>query len=487
MYNKTLIELADLLAKKKISSCELTQMYFDRIAKFDPLLNSFILTTKEAALTAAKQIDMKRERDPDSLHRLAGIPIAQKDIFLTKDITTTAASASLENFKAPYDATAVKNTNHAGMILLGKLNCDEFAMGGSNENSYFGACRNPWNTEHVPGGSSGGSAAAVAARITPCATGTDTGGSIRQPASHCGITGIKPSYGVVSRYGMIAFASSLDQGGPMAQTAEDCAHLLSVMASHDADNDMSSVRQQSYDYYRSLEDDISAVKIGLPKEYFEQELDPSMRKLYDDAIQVYTKLGATFVPVDLPDVEHCVPAYYTIAPCEASSNLARFDGNIYGHRHPDANCLDSMYKNTRSHGFGKEVQRRILTGTYALSSGYYDDYYIKAQNIRNLIRHDFHEVFKLVDVVLAPTVPTPAYKLGELSDDPVTMYLQDVFTIPVNLAELPSIALPCGFTKGLPVGFQLIGPRFCEHKLLNIAHQYQKITDWHSKIPADYA
>ncbi len=487
MHNKTLTELADLLKKKKISSYELTKIYLERIEQHDKLINSFILTTSEQALATAKSIDAKREQNPEALHYLAGIPIAQKDIFLTKGIATTAASAALKDFIPPFDATAVHNTNLAGMVPLGKLNCDEFAMGGSNENSHFGLCRNPWNTDHVPGGSSGGSAAAVAARIAPCATGTDTGGSIRQPASHCGITGIKPSYGVVSRYGMIAFASSLDQGGPMAQTAEDCAHLLSAMASHDPENDMSSVKQASYDYTRTLEDDISGIKIGLPKEYFQQELDPNMHKLYDEVIKEYTKLGATFVSVDLPDVEHCVPAYYTIAPCEASSNLARYDGNIYGYRDKTVNNLDSMYKQTRSSAFGKEVQRRILTGTYALSSGYYDDYYIKAQNIRNLIRHDFHEVFKLVDVVLAPTVPTTAYKLGELSDDPVAMYLQDVFTIPVNLAELPSIALPCGFSNNLPVGFQIIAPKFCEHKLLNIAHQYQKITDWHSKIPAEYA
>ncbi len=487
MHTSTVTQLATLLKKKKISSVELTKIYLDRIKKYDSIINSYIITVEDNALEAAKKIDDKRDKDPEATGFLAGVPIAHKDIFLTKDTVTSAASAALKDFIAPYNATAVKNTNSAGMIQLGKLNCDEFAMGGSNENSYFGPCRNPWNTEHIPGGSSGGSAAAVAARLTPCATGTDTGGSIRQPSSHCGITGIKPSYGVVSRFGMIAFASSLDQGGPMAQTAEDCAHLLSALASYDPHNDMSSVKQASYDYTRTLDDKINSIKIGLPKEYFQQELDTDMHKLYEQVIQEYSKLGATFVSIDLPDVEHCVPAYYTIAPCEASSNLARYDGNIYGHRANDVNNLDDMYKKTRSLNFGKEVQRRILTGTYALSSGYYDDYYKKAQNIRNLIRHDFHEAFKQVDVIIAPTVPSPAFKIGELRDDPVTMYLQDVFTIPVNLAELPSIALPCGFVKGLPVGFQIIGPKFNEHKLLNVAHQYQKVTDWHKQVPEQYA
>ncbi len=487
IHHHSVSELMQLLKKKKISSVDLVKLYAERIKKYDNVLNSYLSTSLEGAIEQAALIDKKREEDPDSVPPLAGIPIAHKDIFLTKGSKTTAASAALEHFEAPYDATAVKNLNQAGTISLGKLNCDEFAMGGSNENSYFGPCKNPWNHDYIPGGSSGGSAAAVAARLTPCATGTDTGGSIRQPASHCGITGIKPSYGVISRYGMIAFASSLDQGGPMAQSAEDCAHLLSHMASHDPKNDMTSVQHENYNFTRSLEDNISSIRVGLPKEYFEQSLEPNMHKLYDEVIKQYSKLGAIFVSVTLPDVEHCVPAYYTIAPCEASSNLARYDGNIYGYRSEASNNLENMYLKTRSETFGKEVQRRILTGTYALSSGYYDDYYIKAQNIRNLIRHDFHEAFKQVDVIIAPTVPSPAFKLGELCDDPVSMYQQDVFTIPVNLAELPSIALPCGFVNKLPVGFQIIGPRFSEHKLLNIAHQYQKVTNWHTLIPEAYA
>ncbi len=485
MHTHSLVELSALLQKKKISSVELVSDYLKRIETHNASLNAYIHIVAEDALRDAKNIDEKRSKN-SQLPVFAGIPVAHKDIFLTKGVVTSCGSKSLAHFIPPYNSTVVSNFNEAGMIQIGKLNMDEFAMGGSNETSVHGPCFNPWDLSCVPGGSSGGSAAAVAARLAPCATGTDTGGSIRQPASHCGITGIKPSYGVVSRFGMIAFASSLDQAGPMATSAEDCAHLLSIMASFDPKNDMTSIKQSSYDYTDTLELDLKGLKIGLPKEYFNETLDREMAKLYDEAVDVYRKLGANFVSVDLPDVEHCVAAYYTIAPCEASSNLARFDGNIYGYRSDDSKDLESMYPNTRSNGFGKEVQRRILTGTYALSSGYYDDYYIKAQNIRNLIRHDFHEAFKEVDVILAPTVPSPAFKIGHLVDDPVTMYQQDAFTIPVNLAELPSISVPCGYVNKLPVGFQIIGPRFQERKILNVAHQYQKVTDWHNHLPKDY-
>jgi len=487
MHHHSLAELSKLLKQKKISSVELTQHYLDRIHHHDAKINAFISVHDDAALQQASRIDDIRSHTPEKLHFLSGIPIAHKDNLLTKGHKTTCASKALVNFTPPYNATIVENFNRAGMITLGKLNLDEFAMGGSNENSYFGACHNPWDTTCVPGGSSGGSAAAIAAGMAPASTGSDTGGSIRQPASYCGITGIKPSYGVVSRYGMIAFASSLDQGGPMAQSAEDCAHLLSAMASHDPGNDMTSIKQEDYNYARDLNKPISSLKIGLPKEYFSGDLDPKIRDILQKAIDEYTKLGVTFIEVDLPDTKHCVPAYYTIAPCEASSNLARFDANLYGYRAGAAPDLERMYAQSRSESFGREVKRRILIGTYALSSGYYDDYYIKSQNIRNLIRHDFHEAFKKVDFIFAPTAPSTAFKIGQLTSDPVQMYLQDAFTIPVNLAELPSIAIPVGFLNDMPVGMQIIGPRFSESRLLNCAHQYQLTTDWHTKHPNNFA
>ena len=486
MHQLSITELAAQLKQKKISSVELTQIFLDRIHKFNPAINAFIQVNDEAALVHARKIDEARAHTPEKLHFLSGIPIAHKDNLLTKGIKTTCASKALVNFTPPYSATIVENFNKAGMVTLGKVNLDEFAMGGSNENSYFGACFNPWDTSRVPGGSSGGSAALLAARLGPAATGSDTGGSIRQPASYCGVTGIKPSYGVVSRYGMIAFASSLDQGGPMAKTAEDCAHLLSAMASYDPQHDMTSVEQPCYDYAKDLNKPIQSLRVGLPKEYFSGDLDPDIGRILDNAIKEFTRMGATFVEVDLPDTQHCVPAYYTIAPCEASSNLARFDANLYGYRSSQSCDLESMYAQSRSESFGREVKRRVLIGTYALSSGYYDDYYIKSQNIRNLIRHDFHEAFKKVDVIFAPTAPSVAFKIGQLLSDPVQMYLQDSFTIPVNLAELPSIALPVGQLDGMPVGMQIIGPRFSESRLLNAAHQYQKRTDWHTKCPEAY-
>ncbi|MEC8063498.1 MAG: Asp-tRNA(Asn)/Glu-tRNA(Gln) amidotransferase subunit GatA [Pseudomonadota bacterium] len=486
MHNLSLAELSRQLKQKKISSVELTQLFLDRIHRFNPKINAFISVNDEFALTQAKKVDETRLHTPEKLHFLSGIPIAHKDNLLTKGIKTTCSSKALVNFTPPYDATIVDNFKNAGMVMLGKVNLDEFAMGGSNENSYFGPCFNPWDTNRVPGGSSGGSAALLAARLSPAATGSDTGGSIRQPAAFCGITGIKPSYGVVSRYGMIAFASSLDQGGPMSKSAEDCAHLLSAMASFDPKHDMTSVQQPCYDYTKDLDKSLKSLRVGLPKEYFSGDLDPEIAQILQKAIDEYAKLGVTFIEVDLPDTKHCVPAYYTIAPCEASSNLARFDANLYGYRSSNAADLEKMYAQSRSESFGREVKRRILIGTYALSSGYYDDYYIKSQNIRNLIRHDFHEAFKKVDVIFAPTTPSIAFKIGQLTSDPVQMYLQDAFTIPVNLAELPSIALPVGMLQGMPVGMQIIGPRFTESRLLNAAHQYQKRTDWHLQCPNDF-
>jgi aspartyl-tRNA(Asn)/glutamyl-tRNA(Gln) amidotransferase subunit A len=360
---------------------------------------------------------------------------------------------------------------------------DEFAMGGSNENSVHGPCHNPWNTEHVSGGSSGGSAVAAAARLAPVVTGSDTGGSIRQPAAYCGITGLKPSYGVVSRYGMIAFASSLDQAGPMASSAEDCAIMLKHMASFDPNNDMTSVKQKSYDYTRCLDQNVRGLKVGLPKEFFESITDATIEKCLQDAIDTYKEMGVEFIEVTLPDIKHCVSAYYTIAPCEASSNLARFDGNIYGHRSSEFNSIEQMYERSRKQGFGEEVKRRIMMGTYALSTGYSDDYYEKAQNIRNLIRHDFDEAWRHVDMIMAPTTTSTAFKIGEYCNDPIKMYLQDVYTIPVNLSELPALSMPIGFCNSMPVGMQIIGKKWHEAEILGCAHQFQNVTDWHSQIP----
>ena len=487
MHNSSLRELSTLLRQKKISSHELTQFFLERTKKHNESLNACI-TLDDTALNSAKRLDQLRATMPsDQLPDLAGIPIVHKDNMCTKDLKTTCGSKALDAFIPPYHATLVSNLEKAGMVTIGKANLDEFAMGGSNENSYYGPCFNPWNRSRVPGGSSGGSACVVAARMAPAATGSDTGGSIRQPASYCGITGIKPTYGLISRYGMIAFASSLDQAGPMAKSAEDCAMLLSHMASYDPYNDMTSCQVNDYDFTSELHQSIKPLKIGLPKEYFNHQLPKDMQKAMDDCLAVFKTLGVEFVEVSLPDVKHGVSAYYTIAPCEASSNLARFDGNIYGHRaqgHPAD--IDAFYTQNRSSSFGREVKRRILIGTYALSSGYYDDYYLKAQNIRNLIRHDFHVAFQSVDIILAPTTSSCAFKVGELVNDPVKMYQQDLFTIPVNLAELPSISFPIGFLDSMPIGMQAIGPKWSEKKLLNFVHKFQTMTDWHTLVPADF-
>jgi aspartyl-tRNA(Asn)/glutamyl-tRNA(Gln) amidotransferase subunit A len=482
MQHKTLTELSHELHEKNISSVELTKIFLNRIKQFDEKLNSFITVTAEQALQAAEAADAKLAQGNAS--PLTGIPIAHKDIFCTDGIKTSCGSKILDNFIAPYDATVVKNLKAAGTVLLGKTNMDEFAMGSSNETSFYGPVKNPWDLAYVPGGSSGGSAAAVAARLTPSAIGTDTGGSIRQPAALVGITGLKPTYGRVSRYGMIAYASSLDQGGPMAKTVEDTALLLNVMAGFDP-HDSTSIDEPVPDYTRTLNDSIKGVKIGLPKEYFNNGLHPDVAKAIDAAIKEYEKLGAVMQEISLPNTHLSVPAYYVIAPAECSSNLARYDGVRYGYRCKDPQDLQDLYKRTRSEGFGSEVKRRIMIGTYVLSTGYYDAYYLKAQRVRRLIRDEFNDAFKKVDVILSPTSPTPAFKFGEKTADPISMYLADIYTIAVNLAGLPGISVPAGFSQQLPIGMQLIGNLFGEAKLLNIAHAYQKVTDWHKRIPIE--
>lgn len=483
MHYKTVTELAHDLKNKKISSTELTTYFLDRIKRFNPVLNSFITITEEAALQSAKAADERRAQGKSG--PLTGIPIAQKDIFCTKDIKTTCGSKILNNFISPYDATTVEKFNEAGVVLLGKTNMDEFAMGSSNENSFYGPVKNPWDLERVPGGSSGGSAAAVAAHLAPAATATDTGGSIRQPAALSGICGIKPTYGRVSRYGMIAFASSLDQGGLMARSVEDLALLLNTMAGFD-EKDSTSVNEIVPDYTSTLNNPIQGLRIGLPKEFFNEGLDSEVAKTIELAIKEYEKLGATLHEIHLPNTGLSIPAYYVIAPAECSSNLARFDGVRYGYRCKDPVDLTDLYKRSRSEGFGSEVKRRIMIGTYALSAGYYDAYYLKAQKVRGLIRQDFANAFKKVDVILGPTSPTTAFKLGERMDDPISMYLSDIYTIAVNLAGLPGMSIPAGFAHQLPVGLQLIGNLFDEARLLNIAHHYQKVTDWHTKIPGGF-
>ena len=481
MIKSSLSALAKALAAKDISSVELTRLYLDRIARLDPKLNAFISVDEEKSLAQARVADdllAAGQAGP-----LTGIPLAQKDIFCAKGWLTTCGSKMLGNFVSPYDATVIERCNAAGAVILGKTNMDEFAMGSSNESSYFGAVRNPWNMECVPGGSSGGSAAAVAALFAPAATGTDTGGSIRQPAAMCGLTGLKPTYGVVSRYGMIAFASSLDQGGPMARSAEDCALLLNTMAGFD-ERDSTSLDRPSENYARDLDKPVSGLKIGLPKEFFGEGCDPKVMQRIEEAIAEYRKLGAETVEISLPNMRLAVPAYYVIAPAEASSNLSRFDGVRYGHRAPEYTDLNDMYSKTRAQGFGEEVKRRILIGTYVLSHGYYDAYYLQAQRIRRLIANDFVEAFKQCDVIMGPTSPTTAFRIGEKAADPVQMYLSDIYTIAVNLAGLPGMAVPAGFVDGLPVGLQLIGDYFSEAKLLNVAHRYQQVTGWHLQHPA---
>ena len=480
MHENTIAALADGLGAKEYSSQELTEAFLGRIQALDANLNAFITVTEEQALAAAREADArlaKGEATP-----LTGIPIAQKDIFCTKGVRSSCGSKMLDNFISPYDATVVERLRRAGAVMLGKLNMDEFAMGSSNETSYYGPVKNPWDTGTVPGGSSGGSAAAVSARLVPGATGTDTGGSIRQPASFCGITGLKPTYGRVSRWGMIAFASSLDQAGPMARTAEDCALMLQAMAGFDP-KDSTCVDQPVPNYSATLNDSLEGMRIGLPKEFFGAGLDPDIGRLIHEAVDEYRKLGAAIREISLPNMHLSGPAYYVVAPAECSSNLARFDGVRYGYRCQAPRDLKDLYMRSRGEGFGAEVKRRILIGTYALSAGYYDAYYLKAQKIRRLISEDFKRAFDDVDVIMGPTSPSAAFRFGEKSADPIAMYLSDIYTIAVNLAGLPGLSIPVGFSGKLPVGMQIIGNYFAEARLLNVAHRYQQVTDWHRRAP----
>ncbi len=482
MLEKTIRELAAGLRDGSYSSVELTQSYLSRIDSLDKQINSFITVTPEQALASARAADERLAQGDASLW--TGIPFAHKDIFCTEGVLTTCGSRMLDNFVPPYDATVAAKLKAEGAVCLGKTNMDEFAMGSSNETSYFGKVVNPWSTDTplVPGGSSGGSAAAVAARLAPVATATDTGGSIRQPASLCGLTGMKPTYGRVSRYGMIAFASSLDQGGPMARNAEDAAALLQVMAGYDP-KDSTCINTDVPDYSASLNNKLDGLKIGLPKEFFSEHLSPELQDVLQSAIKELEKLGAQCVEVSLPHSHLSVPAYYVIAPAECSANLSRFDGVRYGHRCENPKDLMDLYLRSRSEGFGDEVKRRILIGTYALSAGYYDAYYRKAQQVRRLIKNDFVSAFEEVDVILGPTSPSPAFAFGAKGDDPVQMYLEDIFTISTNLAGLPGMSLPAGQINGLPIGMQLIGNYFDEARLLNVAHQFQQATDWHTLAP----
>ncbi len=481
MLNASLIELSAALGEGTISSAELTGLFLGRIDQLDGELNAFVTVDKDRALDEARAADARRAAGENG--PLLGIPVAHKDIFCTQGMLTTCGSKMLANFVAPYDAKVIEQFRAAGAVLLGKTNMDEFAMGSSNESSFFGPVRNPWRKTAVPGGSSGGSAAAVAARMAPVATGTDTGGSIRQPAAYSGICGLKPTYGLVSRYGMIAFASSLDQGGPMAKSAQDLAALLGIMAAFDT-RDSTSLNRPREDYARGLEEPVSGLRIGLPKEYFSDGVVPDVAARVREAIRWYESQGARTVEISLPNTHLAVPVYYVLAPAEASSNLSRFDGVRYGHRAAEYADLYELYCKSRAEGFGAEVKRRILVGTYVLSHGYYDAYYLQAQKIRRLIARDFEDAFKKCDVILGPTAPSTAFEIGELSDDPVQMYLNDIFTIPAPLAGIPGLSIPCGFdAKGLPVGLQFMGPWFSEARLLGAAHQYQKATDWHTRVP----
>ena len=481
LHQHSLTELKSLLDDGKISARELSDHFLARIRALDSELNSFITVTEAQATAAAEAADAARQAGNAGL--LNGLPIAYKDIFCTRGVRTSCGSRMLDNFISPYDATVVQRLHDAGAVMLGKTNMDEFAMGSSNETSFYGAVKNPWNTDCVPGGSSGGSAAAVAARLVPAATGTDTGGSIRQPAALCGITGLKPTYGTVSRYGMIAFASSLDQAGPMARSAADCALLLQAMVGHD-DKDSTSLDRPADDYLGGLEQPLVGLTVGLPEEFFPASLDGRIAESTREAAHELERQGAKVVSISLPSVRLSVPAYYVIAPAEASSNLSRFDGVRYGYRCNDPTDLLDLYQRSRSEGFGDEVKRRILIGTYALSHGYYDAYYLRAQKVRRLISNDFARAFEQVDVVLGPTSPEIAFPLGAKKDDPVTMYMADVFTIAVNLAGLPALSMPAGLIDGLPAGVQLIGNYFREAQILNIAHRYQQATDWHQQAPA---
>jgi aspartyl-tRNA(Asn)/glutamyl-tRNA(Gln) amidotransferase subunit A len=481
LHDLTVAELAGQLRAREVSAVEAAQHFLARAASHASL-GAYLAMDDEVTLAQARAADARLAAG--SAGPLEGVPMAHKDIFVTKDFPSTAGSRMLEGYRSPFDATVVRKLAESGVVTLGKLNCDEFAMGSANENSAYHPVRNPWDLTRVPGGSSGGSAAAVAARLVPAATGTDTGGSIRQPASFCGITGIKPTYGRASRYGMIAFASSLDQGGPMARTAEDCALLLTAMCGPDPDRDSTSLDVPAEDFTRSLNDSLDGLRIGVPKEFFGEGLAPDVRAMVDAALEEYQKLGAKLVEITLPRTELSIPVYYIIAPAEASSNLSRFDGVKFGHRAKNYTDLVDMYKKTRAEGFGDEVKRRIMIGTYVLSHGYYDAYYLQAQKIRRMIADDFQQAFKSCDVIAGPVAPTVAWKLGGHGNDPLADYLADIFTLPASLAGLPGMSVPAGFGEGgMPVGLQLIGNYFSEAKLLNLAHQLQQATDFHSRKP----
>ncbi len=495
-HTKSITELSAMLQAGEVSSVELTRFFLDRIKNSDDKLNSFITVCEEEALAQAKESDEKLKAG--NAPALTGVPIAHKDIFCTNGVKTSCGSKMLDNFISPYDATVVSNMRNAGVVMLGKTNMDEFAMGSSNETSFYGPVKNPWNLKAVPGGSSGGSAAAVAARLAPASTGTDTGGSIRQPAAFCGITGLKPTYGRVSRFGMIAFASSLDQAGPMGQSASDCALLLNAMAGFD-EKDSTSIEKEVPDYFTALDSadqdkPLDGLRIGLPREYFshsEGGMDDEVEAVIKTALDQYQAMGAELIEIELPNSGISVPVYYVVAPAECSTNLSRFDGVRYGYRCEDPKDLNDLYTRSRGEAFGAEVQRRIMVGTYALSSGYYDAYYLKAQQLRHLISDDFTRAYEKVDVIMAPATPETAFNIGENTDDPISMYLSDIYTIAVNLAGIPAMSIPVGFAnnssgESMPVGMQIIGNHFEEAKLLNVAHQYQQQTDWHKKMPEEF-
>ncbi len=493
MIAASVAELSRALLARRLSSVELTQELLGRIEAANPALNAFITVDRDGALAQAMEADARIAAG--SASPLTGVPLAHKDVIMTQGLRTTCGSRMLESFVAPYSAFVAEKLAAAGTVLVGKTNMDEFAMGSSNENSYFGPVKNPWNVTCVSGGSSGGSAAAVAARLVPAATGTDTGGSIRQPAALSGVCGLKPTYGICSRYGLIAFASSLDTPGAFGQTAEDCALLLNAMAGHDP-RDSTSLDRPAENYTRLLSANaagmgtkpLAGLRIGLPREYFGGGTEPDVAKAIDAAIECMSALGATTVDATLPNVDHSLPVYYVIAPAEASSNLARFDGVRYGHRAAKYDDLMDMYKKTRAQGFGAEVKRRIVVGTYVLSHGYYDAYYLKAQQVRRLIADDFRRAYQGCDVIIGPTSPTTAFCIGDKADDPVKMYLNDIFTIASNLTGTPAISIPCGFdAKGLPIGLQIQGNAFAEAQILNVAHRYQQVTDWHRRVPAGFA
>jgi aspartyl-tRNA(Asn)/glutamyl-tRNA(Gln) amidotransferase subunit A len=484
LHDLTVAELSKVLRTRAVSSVELTRACLERIAQHQQALNAFITVVQDAALAEAERADARLKAGEAGA--LIGIPIAHKDLFCTRGQKTTCGSRMLANFVSPYDATVVQRLRAAGLVMLGKTNMDEFAMGSSNENSYFGPVRNPWDPSRVPGGSSGGSAVAVAARLTPAATATDTGGSIRQPAALCGVTGLKPTYGRVSRFGMVAFASSLDQAGLLTRSAEDSALLLSAMAGFD-ERDSTSVELPVPDYAATLDQPLKGLKIGLLKEFFDDGLEAENAQRIRAALEVLREQGASLKEVSLPHLPLSVPTYYVVAPAECSSNLARYDGVRYGYRCDNPRDLLDLYQRSRGEGFGAEVKRRIMTGTYVLSAGYYDAYYLKAQRVRALISADFERAFHEVDVLIGPTTPTPAFELGAKTSDPVTMYLNDIYTIGANLAGLPAISVPCGLVRALPVGLQIIGPHFSEPKLFNVAHRYQQATDWHRRSPPGFA